>query len=127
MQNPPPNRNQRSSPKYFSQLALAATLGDESQIHGAPTVRQRRRIGLDQNALISLAVIFSVVLISVLVVGIYNSQSTAKALPARETKDYSAQDLTQKVGASQKLCLATKPKVRSVKQMNRSLSMYQEL
>lgn len=79
MQHPPPNRNQPITPNYFQQLAFSASLGDESGIY--QRTPKRSRITLDRNALISLAVIFLVVLISAVIVGIYNGQTSAKALP----------------------------------------------
>ncbi|XCB30241.1 helix-hairpin-helix domain-containing protein [Arcanobacterium hippocoleae] len=85
MKHPPPNRNSQGTMRYFQQAALSAALGDETHLHSQTL--KRARIGLDKNALISLAVIFLVVLISVLIVGIYNSEFSAKALPAGETSN----------------------------------------
>lgn len=79
MQHPPPNRNQSQTGNYFQRVALASALGDETHLHSQAA--RRSRIKLDKNALISLAVIFVVVLISVLIIGIYNSNTAVKAVP----------------------------------------------
>lgn len=97
MQHPPPNRNQPITPNYFQQLALTAPLGDETSAH--QHTPKRARIALDRNALISLAVIFLVILISAGVVGIYNGQSAAKALPNEENAAVE-QSLPKKSGAA---------------------------
>lgn len=93
MQYPPPNRQIRKNSNYFQQLALT-TLGSDDVLHQQKI--KKMRIGLDRNALISLAVIFLVVLISVVIAGIYNARTDANALPLKE-KSASAETLKESV------------------------------